>query len=169
VGRIMQRVIEASRHSCGISKCRVRGDVFHAFAINKNFPAIAQRFQVGRAIHGLCDSQISGCFRMSGEGLRVGAQGLVHADFLVSSDFEIALCCPERVRARDRSVIGPDIVQFAVRNEMLHGALGILGVGFQMEHPFEVSSVADLIRTLSGPGLIMPEIVLPSQFMMTVT
>jgi hypothetical protein len=76
----VQRVIEASRHSCGISKCRVSGDVFHALAINKNFAAIAQGFQIVCAIHGPRNSQIAGCFRKSGEGLRIGAQGLVHAE-----------------------------------------------------------------------------------------
>ena len=45
-GRIVQGVVEARDHTHRIAKCRMRGDVFDAFAVDPDFARVAQALEI---------------------------------------------------------------------------------------------------------------------------
>jgi hypothetical protein len=70
---IVERVEQARRHPCGISKCRMGCDILDALAIDKNFAAVAQRFNVLRAALRSRDLHLADTFRPPCEGQTVAA------------------------------------------------------------------------------------------------
>ena len=78
---IVQRVVKARDHACGIAEGRMRGDVLDALAVDVDLAVVAQRLQILLARHRLGGPDVAG---------RLGSLGERHLVLVAAAPCDIA-------------------------------------------------------------------------------